>query len=220
MKKILFAMVALCAMMLSSCSNDDIEIVTSEGKVKDALTMTVSPRNFISSYKFVDTKHDINVYDNYRVFNSDYNLLVQVRTYFYKEDTGLLVDSIVKFVDNVNNDIVTNIDLPEGNYYAITSLSMATNKKSPFWYVKDRDRLETAELLMVLNSNMWNIMAMSTERISIYYGMHETCTTTPAPIGSVIYLYYQNFQFKSSQRQATLATMAYVVLTCMPRIRP
>lgn len=200
MKKILFALVALVTMLFSSCSNDAIEISTSEGKVSNALSISISPSKFFSTYDFKDTKHpDIdNLQETFRTFNSEQGGLIEARSYFYKKSTGILVDSVKTFVSNATNDITFNVNLPKGDYYAISIINIATSDKDPFWNIKDREKLETATLVYDLPYSFWNILSMSTDEFTISDNKTANITTIPSPIGSIIYYYYQNFQYNST----------------------
>lgn len=54
MKKIFNMLLVAVAVFFTACSNEAIEIETSAGKVMNAVTVTVSPTNFIAPYNFRD----------------------------------------------------------------------------------------------------------------------------------------------------------------------
>lgn len=208
MKKIFNILLVAIAAFFTACSNEAIEIETSAGKVKNAVTMTVSPSNFVSSYNYVDTKHGITgIADDYRTFHSEYNGLIAVRSYFYDKSTGVLADSARSFVETADNDVVLDVNLPVGDYYAISVICMAYGDKTPFWNVADREKLETAKLVQKNRKSygLWNVLSVSTEEISVLRNSHVSASTVPAPVGSIIYYYLQNFQFKNQTSYGTVA---------------
>ena len=69
--------------------------------------------NFFSSYNYNDTKHDIKLGDDYRVFHSEYDKYIQVRVLFYSKETGNLVDSVLVYSENTNTQKVS-VSLPAG----------------------------------------------------------------------------------------------------------
>lgn len=197
MKTIKYALLALAALMAASCSNDDIDITTS-----DAVTVTVSLDNFVSSYNFNDTHHDVGneIAETYRSFNSDYGLFIQVRTLFYDRRTGALADSTLTYVTNLNNDVTTSVSLPVGDYYAVTTLTFATENQgddASYWRLVDKEDISTAMLQPwnVHNTYLWYALSYSAEAFTVTPGQQVNISTTPSPVGSMIYYYYQNFAY-------------------------
>lgn len=197
MKKIIYTIMALATVIISSCSNEDIEIKTTVANVKDAVSVNISLSNFYQSYDYNDTKHDIKVTDDYRTFHSEFDKYIQVRTLFYKKDTGELQDSIVKYVTTTNN-VVVNADLPVGNYYAITTIVFADKEDGDYawWTLANKENLKTAKMVMYTTASKWNIMSESSEEFTVESGKQASVSTTPAPIGSLCYIYMHNFCYK------------------------
>lgn len=197
MKKILYTFMALVSLAVSSCSNEDIEIRTVESNVKDAVTVNISLSNFFQSYSYNDTRHDIKVSDDYRTFHSEFDKYIQVRTLFYKKNTGELQDSIIKYVTTTNN-VVLKADLPTGNYYAITTLVFADKEDGDYtwWDLANKENLKTAKMTMYSRTSKWNIMSESSEEFSVESGKQASVSTTPKPVGSLCYIYMHNFQYK------------------------
>lgn len=208
MKKIFNMLLVAIAVFFTACSNEAIEIETSAGKVNNAVSMTVSPSKFMASYDYVDTKHDItSIADVYRTFHSEHNGLMLVRSYFYDKNTGVLADSARSFVETADNDVVLNANLPVGDYYAISVICMSYGDKTPFWNIADREKLESAKLVQRNRNSygLWNILSVATEEFSVHSSSHISVSSVPSPVGSIIYNYYQNFQYKN---QSTLGTIA------------
>lgn len=200
MKKILFAFIALGAMILASCSNEDIEITTQDPLVKDAVTVNVSLSNFYQSYDFEDTRSGLKVSDMYRSFHSTYDRYIQVRTLFYNRANGALQDSTVNYVTNINA-VVTKCDLPEGDYYAITTVAFAEEEDPDYcyWTLVDKEDITTAYLDMFSSRTCWGILSESVETFTVKEGRQASVSTTPAPVGALCYMYMQNFQYKDEQ---------------------
>ncbi len=207
MKKLFFMFITALTVMMTACSNDAIVVETKEPIVKDALVLTVSLNNFFSSYSYRDTKHNIEqIADKYRTFYSEYKKYIQVRTLFYNRDSGVLVDSVLTYTINTN-DVIKKVSLPNGNYYAITTITFAdknTGNNASWWYLVDKESLETVRLRIRRNDSPWSIMSYSSETFTIQNDNHVTLSTTPSPIGTLTYIYYQNFQYKDEASYGTI----------------
>lgn len=197
MKKIFYIIIACVTALVSSCSNEDIEVKTKASYVKDAVTVNVSLSNFFQSYDYNDTMHDLKVSDDYRTFHSEFEKYIQVRTLFYKKATGELEDSVIKYVANTNN-VVAKVDLPEGDYYAITTLVFADKEDGDWawWGLVDKENIRTAKMSMYSRTSKWSIMSESSEEFSVISGRQATVMTTPKPVGSLCYIFMHNFQYK------------------------
>lgn len=190
-----FCLIAILVGIFTSCSNDDIQIEKKISIVDNALTITVDLSNFYSSYTFDDTKHNIDqIAEAFRTFNSENNMHIQVRTLIYDKASELLVDSIVNYVTNTNS-ITESFNLYPGNYYAVTTLSFATKDKKPLWNVIDRDKISTAKLEPLNRYSKWSILSESTEEFSVSRDQYARINTIPKPLGALVYLYFQNFQY-------------------------
>ena len=195
MKKILFGLVALSVGFFSSCSNDDIEITTTTAPVQDALTISVDLSKFYSGYTFDDTKHNIDqIAEAYRTFNSGSGMFIEVRTLIYNKSTEALVDSIVNYVSNTNSVTASKSLLP-GDYYAITTLTFATKNKVSYWKIEDKEKISTAKLSPKNRYNKWSILSLSTDNFSVTRTQQARVNTIPSPLGTLVYFYFQNFQY-------------------------
>ncbi len=205
MKKYIFAITAFTALLFASCSNDDIEIETSED-IND-VSVTVSLSDFFSSYNFTDTQHDINVQEkSYRTFNSESGLYIQVRTLFYNS-RGNLVDSLLTYSSNTNA-VTQNTKLAEGQYTAITTLTFAYKTtsgdyRSYWWALTDKDKLSTAKLSEQSRSR-WSILSYEAKTITVTPESTTTLTMSPSPVGSLVYMYFQNFQYENESSYGTV----------------
>ncbi len=204
MKKVMLAAISVVAMLVVSCSNDEITVVKDD-KVND-VNVSVSLSNFFSSYNFNDTKHDIQVTDAYRVFNSENGDFIQARTMFY-DSNGDLVDSIVVYSTNTNS-FVRSIQLAEGNYTAVSTLLFAYKSKNKYytlWTLSGRETLSTAVLLCDNRWSKWSIMSYDSQNFTVRKGQTTEIAMTPKPVGALCYLYFQNFQYLNQYSTSSAA---------------
>lgn len=191
---------------LLSCTNEAIEIdsvMTPEPVYYNKLTLTIDPTDLFSSYKYEDTRHSIDqLSDEYRTFNSKYDMLIQARTLIYNR-SGELVDSIVNYLDNTNS-INVEKTLESGDYYAVNTLTFATKDKDSFWYLKDKEKLSTVKMLPRNRYSIWCIMSYSSELFSIKKDEAARVVTKPKPVGCVAYVFFQDFQYKSQSTYGTV----------------
>lgn len=205
MKKILFGLLALSIGVFSSCSNDDIEITSTIAPVQDGLTISVDLSRFFSGYTFDDTKHNIGqIAEAYRTFNSEEEMLIEVKTLIYNKTTEELVDSIVNYVTNTNA-VTESRNLLPGDYYAITTLAFATKNKVSYWRVEDSKKLSTAKLRPRYRQSEWSILSQSTESFTVSRTEKARVNTIPTPLGTLVYFYFQNFQYKDEASYGVVA---------------
>lgn len=204
MKKIFYAAFAFVAMVAASCSNDDI-IVETDNSINE-VSVTVQLSNFYKSYDYNDTRHDINVTDDYRTFNSEHDYYIQVRTLFYNEK-GKLIDSLVNYQTNTN--AVTNITrLPKGRITAISIVNFSIDDKwtkNAYWSLVEPDDITTAQLKLRINQTRWAILSMATQQFDVYQGEVTRLNIEPEPVGALAYLYMQNFQYKNESSYGTVS---------------
>ena len=205
MKKIYLGALLLAGMLLSSCTNeDDGEVVSQVNDVK----VSVSLSNFFSSYNYNDTYHGINVTDDYRTFHSEYGFYIQTRVLFYDSNSNL-VDSILLYSTNPN-DINQAVNLPQGSYTAVATLTFAqkskqTDKYFSWWNLIDKQSLFTAKISADWNRfSKWSIMSYASKTFTVSSGQTTTVNLNPQPIGSLGYVFLQNFQYKNEATYGTV----------------
>ena len=103
MKKILYSLIAVLAMVMSSCSNDDIEIIKTGG-----VTFNVSTQGVYDDFEVSDDFKN-------RFLSGSYN--VGVYTFIYDE-TGNLAASDSVYTQTFGNIPQTFTSLKTGNYTA------------------------------------------------------------------------------------------------------
>lgn len=199
MKKYLYLiLIALCT-GLASCSNDDIE-------VSHSVSVTIDPSDLFSSYTYVDTRHTIDqIGDTYRTFNSEYGLYIHARSLFYNIETDALVDSIVRFCTNTN-PITVSKPIAEGRYYVVTTLTFADKDKDTWWVLEDGQTLSTAKLHARNRFSKWSIMSQSVETLTITAESDApSVVTKPQPVGTIVYEYFQNFQYLNQSSTSSVS---------------
>ena len=203
MKKFLYA-ILFGSLLLSSCKNDDI-LVEVNDNVND-VNISVSLSNFFSSYNFNDTRHDVTVTDDYRTFNSEHDLYIQVRTLVY-DSNGVLKDSLLSYSTNTNG-VSKAMKLSSGNYTIVSTLTFADQTNgydASWWFLVDKEKLSTAKMKCRNRYSKWSIMSYDVKTITVTSGKSVSVSMTPVPIGALCYMFLQNFQYKN---EATYGTKA------------
>lgn len=206
--KISLAFLSVFAFIVSSCSNDPIEVVSGQ-----TVEVSVNLNNFFSSYNYNDTKHDIKLGDDYRVFHSEYKKYIQVRVLFYSKETGNLVDSVLVYSENTNTQKFS-VSLPAGEYYAISTLAFADKKsiEGTWWDIAGKEKLATAKMVPYSRFTKWALLSVDTKSLTVGEGTNSL-TLTPQPVGAVGYCYFQNFQYVDEQSYGTVADNGIRALT-------
>lgn len=196
MKKIiLFAALAFTALLFTSCENDDIVIERAGGD--NMVSMTVTLSDFFSSYNFVDSKHYVDVADQYRTFYSADGMYIQSRVLFYNS-SGMLADSVVTYSTNTNAVSIVK-GLAAGKYTAVVTLTFATKNTgndASLWCIVGRESLNTAYLECKDNTSQWSIMSYASQEFTIDKG-GISLTLNPKPVGALAYVAFDNFQYAS-----------------------
>ena len=204
MKKYIFAALSAVLVLGTSCTNDEI-VVEADHKT-NSVDVTVSLSNFFSSYDYYDTKHDINVQDRLRRFNSEAEGYIQARTLFYNSK-GELADSIISYSTNTNAQIAT-VKLAEGDYTVISTLTFASETSgddASLWTLIDKERLSTAKLYCKNRFTHWGIMSYASQVFTVKAGQKNSISMNPAPVGALGYMFCQDFQYKSESTYGTVA---------------
>lgn len=217
MKKIYFLAVLFAGMAFTSCENDEIGVELDDALTKGTgqLTITVNPSDFFACYNFEDTYHhsnpseqSVNIAELYRTFNSTNGYLIELRSMIYDQEKDELKDSVVvKTLTNTNSYTSPKpIELPAGKYTVVSTLSFSVESKGsyiPMWNVDKREKLSTVNMRAYSRGNMWCILSVSTDDIEIKKDQTTTLSTTPKPVGSLVYLVFENFQYTNEASYGT-----------------
>ena len=101
MKKILYSLIAVLAMVMSSCSNDDIEVIKTGG-----VTVNVNTQGVYN---------DFDISDNISDFIRDEDYGIKVFSFLYDKN-GKLLDKNETLQFNYNTVSFTYNGLPQGDY--------------------------------------------------------------------------------------------------------
>ena len=198
MKKILFAIVALVALILSSCSNDEIEIV--ESQPKGVFTCNV---NVTSLYDEFDMTNDITE----MIRDKKYAIRVYALLYNPK---GECVKSLYSTTTRLSTLGIAFKDIEEGNYTLVT-IQTCIPKNSAGEYVMNAFDIENFSKLSTLalkqklrNVYFYHAVGVATQQIYISED-NRSVAVTPKAIGSLLHILYCGYN-KSSYLNLGFAT--------------
>lgn len=183
MKKIFFAMVAVCAMLFSACSNDEIEI-TSTGKTHE-LTVNVNTQNVYDTFGITDVIKSV---------VRDGDIRIGVISFLY-DSNGDFVDWQTNTLTTFNTIPVSFPNLAEGVYTLVTIETVVTGKsnKSPCWNFEKDDKLSTFAIVQKVNE-VSPLFALGVDTRTINHnGSLGDVAVSPNAIGSIVNLWYHNF---------------------------
>lgn len=184
MKKILFAIVALFAMLFSSCSNDDIDVSVSTVVKKYNLTLNIRTQGLYDEFNITPGMANL-IRGNYSSLG--------VTSFIYNE-AGDFVDkkeSTQKTLNVITQDFG---ELEEGKYTVVTIQTLVkdqTGKPSNITY-ENPQKLSTLQIKQ--NANILydgNVVGVCTTEIHLNNA--ENITVTPKAIGSLLTIFFGNF---------------------------
>lgn len=191
MKKIYFYIIALVSILFLSCSNEDILVETTVPEITGSVVVNVPLTNLYQSYDFYDTKHDIDISDTYRTFNSENGLYILYMSLFYDKATGSLIKGVHGHSKDTNSKVVKT-ELPIGNYYVITLLyftyaSSGLDSEKDYWTVYNASNIRTAKIKNNNHYDQWAIMSVSTNEMEVKEDLQTSINANPQPIGALTY---------------------------------
>lgn len=187
MKKIIYCLVALVAVVLASCSNDDIEVAQTGG-----LTLTVNTQAAYDQFNTTDEVREM--------LRTNTNTL-HVMTFVY-DIKGNLVTSKEQDQNTFNTVQFDLGSVPNGEYTVLTiETVMVQNKttkkqESPAWNFEGMDKLSTVKATQKSYEVYYPYtIGASTDKIVV--NNLTKASVTPKAIGSLFQFYFENFD-KSS----------------------
>ena len=183
MKKILYCLTALFAVMLASCSNDDIEVSKT-----GSLTMNVNTQTVYDQFEATESVREILRNDGY---------YLHVMTFLYDKDGNLVTqkEENLKSYNTVQFDFGA---VPDGEYTALTIETMmrenSTTKKieSPAWDFVDTEKLSTVKVKQDAIEVAF-IYAIGASTNKIVVDGPSAYNVTPKGIGSLVEFYFKNY---------------------------
>lgn len=184
MKKVLFFITALTLVLLSSCSNDDIEINTIGKRFN--LTYNVAPQNMYDEFSMANDIREILRKEDYAI---------GITTFVYDSE-GNFVNQLSNHQYTFNNISQNFEGLVEGSYTLVTIETLATpsddNLKMRNWAFNGIEKLSSLEIIQKYNEVLFPfVLGVCTTNVTITGD--QTINVTPKAIGSLLQLTYVNF---------------------------
>lgn len=180
MKKILYSLIAVLAMVMSSCSNDDIEVIKTGG-----VTVNVNTQGVYN---------DFDISDNISDFIRDEDYGIKVFSFLYDKN-GKLLDKNETLQFNYNTVSFTYNGLPQGDYtlLLVETLVDGNTGESSFWKFENTENLAEIRVAQMRNEVLFPfVLGVCTELISIGE-KDQMISFTPKGIGSMIQFYAFDF---------------------------
>lgn len=189
MKKLLFAVFVLAALLSVSCSNEKIDVDVKNTIRYSDLTLSISTT---SAYE----KYGMSSYQDYLVSNS--SVRVGVTSLLYNSN-GKLVDTKSSYEKTFGTVSHSYEKLTDGKYTIITFETLVNadnNNKSENWDLVDIDNINTVKIsnkrhLLYENVSWQNSVGVST--LSVDITSNQTINVSPSPVGVLLDFSYENF---------------------------
>ena len=182
MKKIIICAVALLAMLVTSCSNDDIEI-------SRKTTIKVNPYGVISGFP-----------EEYpgELTSFDQSCKLRIRVLAYDKD-GVLAYSDSSFVNNYQTEMSVPTSLPTGTYtiIATTDVVLYSGGKvtDEAWNISEKSNINDVILKARQESALfggeYNNLGIGYKTQSISEDT-QSIEISPSPAGALLRIYYDN----------------------------
>ena len=173
----------MCAMMLASCSNDDIEIVTA-GKTYD-ITLNVGTQGMYDEFGCTP---------DMREFIRKDGRSLNVTALLYDVD-GNLVDVQGTTLKTFNTIPLTFKNVEEGQY-TVVAVETTNIDDIKYWSINNEDKLSTLEIRQLKNEVYWyGAVGVSSAVVNLgSNGSGSVVNTTPNAVGSFfdVNFYYMN----------------------------
>lgn len=192
MKKIFIPLVAIAG-LLTSCSNDEIEIVSAP------TTLNISTSKVMDFEGMEELANSGILFDTDQMMDemtldTDYRLRIRNMVYNSK---GILVDDQSTFARTYINNVKNELMLPAGDYTVVTITDVVkvdgdNNITFTYWNVSDSTRLEKT----TITDAGWiggsrTVISATVTKITVD-GTGKTYNVVPQPLGSLIYFFYAN----------------------------
>lgn len=193
MKKILYFLIAVLAMVMSSCSNDDIEITR-------AISVKVNPSGVIAPFTF-----EINT-GELESFDTDNKL--RVRTFAYNEK-GALVAQDVQYLQNYASIASCSLNLERGTYTIVAITDIAemdgTDVSFEYWTISGTEKLSTTKITDAgYLGGKHKILGLDIKKMTVESQNNE-CKLNPQPVGALCLVHWLNIHTYPSVEEYTLA---------------
>ena len=187
MKKIYFSLIALTALLASSCSSSDSDEVTVTVVDKTySVGVTVSTSSAYESYGSSLFTNFLGNYSNY---------YVGVFAYLYDED-GALVASTDSYSQTLNTQSLSFSDIDTGSY-TLVCIQMIVNSSNSYqsaaWTISGTSKLSTIAVTTSYSGlKYYHAVAKSTSSVTVGTSNTSVSVSTK-PLGCLIDIGYENF---------------------------
>lgn len=145
MKKYMIMCLAVVAMLLASCKNEDISI-------SREVNFEINPYTVVKDF----AKHELYAGDLSTVYWYDYGDKLRVQLFVY-DDRGYLVESVVNYLDNYTSNLHASLDLSDGSYKVLVitdEVGLNGNQvNDEYWFITGTERLTN---LRITSNTEWN----------------------------------------------------------------
>lgn len=192
MKKTLYSLIAILAMVISSCSNDDIEVL-------HTVNIKVNPSKVISTFTYEYQPGELESFPD--------TLKLRTRLLAY-DAKGALKDSAVQYLTNYGSIASYSLNLEEGDYTLVAITDVVVKKsndvKFEFWHLKNRERLSETKLSDAGNiGEQFKILGIESKKFTIDKTNKE-CILYPQAVGALCYVVFHNIHQFPDVKQYSL----------------
>ncbi len=192
MKKILYSLIAVLAMVMSSCSNDDIEITR-------AISVKVNPSGVIAPFTYEINDGEL------ESFSTKYKLRVHVFAY---NEKGILVAQDIQYLKNYASIANCKLNLEKGTYTLVAVTDVAeidgNNVKTEFWKFSGTEKISTTKITDAgLLGGKYKILGLEIKSVTIGDNNNE-CNLSPQTVGALCLVQWFNVHTFSSVEKYTL----------------
>lgn len=190
MRKYIYAIIALAAVVLSSCSNDDIDVTYTQ-----QLTYNVSPQHPYDAY------NNMTEYMKSYVLSGDFgkdvgkDMQLGIFTFIYDEDGNLVLADSTR--QRTFDQVSRTYNLTDGIYTAITvEMVVDEDYRGRVWFLAGRDELSTLEVrkdTTVQGTYLFDMIGSIATNIQVGKEKLQTISVEPEPVGSRIQFMTRNF---------------------------
>lgn len=174
MKKYLAILTAIIAVTLSSCSNEDVQLLKNT-------TFKINPSTVISGFEEFQPGELTEINKNFQL---------RVQLYIYN-DKGQLVNDDIQFFSDYAHIMTSNLDIEQGKSYTAVAITDIISRSDSFeyWEITDKDNLSTLKISNTgyLGSQK-NILGIS--NYDFIGGESSQINIDVQPAGTLMIVYY------------------------------
>ncbi len=180
MKKTLAIFSALFALIMSSCTNDDIP-------VDQTTVFKINPASVVEPFTYEFNAGDL------EGFPLNYDLRVRLLIYNWE---GFLTESVTQFLPSYESLMSTSVNLSQGNYTAVVITDVVRkdgdNIDLEFWELSDEKTISTAKITDAgYIGSKTKILGVGSTEFSVS-GSSREIVINPKPVGAILCVMFKN----------------------------